>query len=80
METKNFKDYKNLSGSSIIKAYRMEENGVTVHFRNGEVYEYTHGSTGSHHIETMKHLAQAGWGLGSYVEQMTKFGYARQLK
>lgn len=72
--------YKNISGSSIVKGYSIQVHSIIVYFQNGEAFEYSYASAGKHHVETMKLLAQAGWGLGSYIDQVTRFGYARQLK
>jgi hypothetical protein len=72
--------YKNLSGSSPVSAFKAHAKRIVISFQNGESYEYTYGSAGKQHIETMKLLAQAGWGLGSYLEQRAKDGYSRQLQ
>lgn len=73
-------NYRNISGNSTVRGYQMQPNGITIHFQNGDVFEYNYASAGKHHVETMKLLAQAGWGLGSYIDQVTRFGYARQLQ
>lgn len=74
------KDYRNISGGSSVKRYRIDVHSITVQFQNGEMFEYSYASAGRRHVETMKLLAQAGWGLGSYIDQVVKYGYARQLQ
>lgn len=72
--------YKNLSRNSSIAGYSTTPQSITIHYTSGEIYEYTIGSAGRQHVATMKHLAKVGWGLGSYIEQVVKLGYARQLQ
>lgn len=73
-------DYRNISGNSTVRRYSQDERSITIQFQNGEVYEYTYASAGKRHVETMKLLAKAGWGLGTYIDQVTRYGYARQLQ
>jgi hypothetical protein len=74
------KPYQNTSGTSVVKSYAAQPDGIIIVFTNGEAYTYTHASAGSGHIETMKKLARKGQGLGEYIENVVKHGYARQLK
>jgi len=71
--------YENIRRTSEVKAYSIEDNAITIAFANGEKYQYSYTSAGQRHVETMKLLARAGWGLGSYIEEIAKEGYARQL-
>ena len=71
--------YENIRRTSDVRGYRIEANAITIEFVNGEKYLYNYTSAGQRHVETMKLLARAGWGLGSYVEDIAKEGYARQL-
>ncbi len=71
--------YTNTSGTSVVKSYALQPDGIIVLFTNGEAYTYTHTSAGKRHIETMKKLARKGEGLGEYIENVVKQGYARQL-
>jgi len=72
--------YTNNSGTSVVKSYTPLTDGIIVLFTNGEAYTYTNASAGKRHIETMKKLASNGQGLGEYIENVVKQGYARQLK
>jgi hypothetical protein len=71
--------YNNISGNSKVRKYRTEEKAISIQFANNEVYEYSYTSAGKHHVERMKLLARAGWGLGSYVEEQAKLGWSKQL-
>ena len=64
MET--YRDWDNDSG---IAAYEVGEGYITVQFKSGHYrfYKYTHGSTSSSNVETMKRLAQAGDGLNEFI-------------
>lgn len=72
--------YKNHSGNSKVKAYELEPEGITVQFSNGEVYAYSYSHTGKAHVENMKELARSGSGLGTYIDVVAKYGYARQVR
>lgn len=63
--------YGNISGNSGIVAYDTKEESITVQFRSGgcTVYTYTYESAGADAVETMKGLAQQGYGLNSYISR-----------
>lgn len=71
--------YKCIVPGCNVKRYQIDSKQITIQFNNNEVYQYTYTSAGKKHIETMKLLAQAGWGLDTYIDQVVKQGYARQL-
>ncbi|MCB0754275.1 MAG: hypothetical protein H6601_00910 [Flavobacteriales bacterium] len=71
--------YKNIKGTSKVKGYKIEERQITITFLNNEVYQYSYTSAGHEHVETMKLLARAGWGLGAYIEEVAKEGNSKQL-
>ena len=62
--------YKNLSGTSGITHYEIDEDYVAVKF-TGErpVYYYTNSRIPKYHIERMKALAVSGKGLATYINQ-----------
>jgi hypothetical protein len=49
--------YRNLSGDSGVEAYAIESQAITIRFRGGAIYRYTHPVTGREAVETMKDLA-----------------------
>ena len=67
--------YKNLSGSSGIKAYACGEDFIKVQFDDGTIYRYTYASAGRHHVEQMKTLALAGAGLSTFISQHVQTAY-----
>ena len=71
--------YTNTSGTSVVKGYTPLADGIIVLFTTGEAFTYTYESAGKRHIQTMKKLARKGQGLGEYIENVVKHGYARQL-
>ncbi len=59
--------YRNIAGSSGVKAYEIGDDYVTVEFSDGAVYRYTYASAGEENVERMKGLAQAGQGLNTFL-------------
>ena len=72
--------YKNNSGNSIVQAYQLKPNGIVVKFTDGATYECDNQHTGKQHIKHMQQFAEAGEGLGTYIQTVTKYGYAKQTK
>ena len=63
------KRYRNLSGRSGVVAYAVAAAAITVEFRAGERYVYSHRSAGETAVNQMKLLAQEGRGLSSFIAQ-----------
>ena len=72
--------YKNLSGNSGIRAYELIGDSIDVEFSGGAVYRYDYATTGRHKVETMKALANAGEGLGTFISQHVGDAYAEKLR
>ncbi len=65
--------YSNRSGSSGVAAYEIGSDFITVKFSNTfRTYTYSYRRAGSTHVENMKHLAQNGSGLNSYINRYVK--------
>ena len=71
--------YANAGGNSAVTAYELGDESITVAFKGGATYLYTYQSAGSHHIEQMRSLAQAGQGLGTYINKNVRKSYASKL-
>jgi hypothetical protein len=72
--------YKNLSGTSGIKAYEIGPKSITIEFADGTAYLYTYRSAGRERIEKMKQLATQGQGLNTYINDVFRKGYAEKLR
>ena len=72
--------YRNLSGDSGVTAYELRGDGLVVEFVNGSAYLYTGASAGKERIAEMRRRARAGHGLSTYISQVVREGYARQLR
>ena len=72
--------YLNLGGNSGVSAYEIGHDSITVQFKDGAVYLYNYGSTGSENIETMKQLAANGTGLNSFISTTVRKRYAAKLR
>lgn len=71
------KAYKNLSGNSGVIAYEIGDGSITVEF-NTNTYLYTDQSAGPATIQRMHALAEAGRGLGGFINTSAKKAYARK--
>lgn len=67
--------YRNLSGNSGVRAYRIEDGAIVVRFDNA-TYRYTDAVTGARHVAAMQELARAGRGLSTYIAQHPELNYA----
>jgi hypothetical protein len=72
--------YGNQSGNSGVTSFRIAPTSITVTFRDGATYLYTHTSAGAPNIEKMKILARAGLGLSTFISQHVKDRFARKLR
>lgn len=70
--------YKNLGGDSGISAYENGSDFIRVQFNDGAIYLYTYASAGSDNIERMKHLANQGQGLNTFINTTVRKSYARK--
>ena len=71
--------YRNLSGDSGVEASAIEAQAITIRFRGGATYRYTHATTGREEVETMKDLALTGRGLSTYISTRVGKRYARKV-
>ena len=69
--------YKNYGGDSNINGYELGSDRIVVVFNSGRFrnYLYTYNIPGSHHVERMKELAEAGEGLNSYIKTQVGSNY-----
>lgn len=65
--------YRNLSGDSGVRGYRIEPQAIAVEFADGSRYLYTTA------IARMQALARAGRGLATYINRHAHDAYARKL-
>lgn len=73
------KPYANLSGNSGVVAYEIRRGAIVVQFEDGLKYEYTEASAGAAAVAEMKHLAEAGRGLGTFISQHVRQHYSRKF-
>ncbi|GHA48512.1 hypothetical protein GCM10007103_31750 [Salinimicrobium marinum] len=74
------KTYGNLSGTSGVTAYEIEDEGILVEFNRDKIYRYTYTSAGRGAVEMMKTLAQQGRGLSTYISRNVKERYEEIVK
>jgi hypothetical protein len=71
--------YRNLNGNSGVVSYTTAEDSITLMFRNGDRYLYSHARPGRAAVDRMKTLAKAGRGLSTFVSQHVREAYERKL-
>lgn len=72
--------YRNLSGSSGVRAFENGVDYIKVQFKDGMIYTYNYIRTGATKVERMKSLAARGSGLNSYINVYAKFSYANKSR
>lgn len=72
-------NYKNLGGTSGVKAFEIGNDFIKVKFSDNSIYKYSYLKPGSNHVERMKTLAKNGSGLNSYINLNVKFTYEAKL-
>lgn len=71
--------YANKQGDSGVTAYETAPGSILVQFIGGDTYLYTNDSAGAINIKQMKHLAERGSGLSTFISQYVKDAYERKL-
>lgn len=71
------KRYENKNGNSNISSYEYGRDYIRVGFKNGAKYTYSYESAGKENIETMKVLADRGYGLNSFILKRARFAFVR---
>lgn len=74
------KTYKNLSGKSTVASYELAKDYVMVSFTNREKFRYSNQSAGSANVRQMKTLAEAGKGLGTFIEANVKKLFDKKVR
>lgn len=72
--------YKNLGGSSGVKAYELGNDSIIVEFKDSSQYLYNNLRPGIMSVERMKTLALRGQGLNSFISISVKKNYYKKLK
>ena len=79
MEQSDRRTYRNLGGDLPVRDFAVGPSFIRVWFKDGAGYEYDDSSPGREHVDAMKHLAEAGRGLATYISQYVQKNYARKL-
>lgn len=72
--------YKNLSGKSTVARYELRKDSVAIRFTDHSVYIYTNQTADPENISKMKTLANAGKGLGTFIEANLKDRFLRRVR
>ena len=70
----------NKGGTSAVLVYEIADDSVTVRFKDGAEYAYTHASAGRENVERMKQSARDGQGLNTFINTVVKYKYLRRVK
>ena len=70
--------YQNINGNSNVEAYAIGSDYIEVKFCNtSKLYRYSYASAGRDNVETMKQLAQQGYGLNSFIMRNVRYNYEK---
>ena len=70
------KPYANHHGNSGVVEYEITTDSIKVTFKHGKrSYIYSNSVTGTHHVNTMKKLADSGSGLSTYIAQHKEMNF-----
>jgi len=72
--------YADIDGDSGVAAYEIESDAITVEFKDGAAYRYSHESAGAPNVETMKQLARRGDGLNSFIIRNVRRDYEMKIR
>jgi hypothetical protein len=72
--------YRTTNHDTGVIAYETGKDSISIKFRDGSVYVYTHESAGEPAIREMKILAKKGEGLTTYINQHVRDHYQFKLK
>jgi hypothetical protein len=72
--------YKTANRDTGVIAYETGKNSISIKFRDGSVYLYTHTSAGEPAVSEMKILAKKGAGLTTYINQHVREHYQQKLR
>jgi len=75
----SMENYANKSGDSAVTGFQIESNSMKVRFKDHHVYLYDIRHPGPEHLEKMKELARAGWGLNTYIESEVKNDFSSKV-
>lgn len=65
--------------NSGVVAFTLHDRSIDIEFRDGERYRYDTTTPGPEAVHTMKHLALAGHGLATFINQHVRTRFAAHL-
>jgi hypothetical protein len=76
------KRYRNISRDAGVRSYDYGPAWIHIRFTEGGTYEYTRRSVGPQNLKMMKHLADVGMGLTTFINQNpdAKHGFTRRIE
>ena len=72
--------YKNLSGESGIRAFKLNRDNCIIYFEDGSAYVYDENNPGIKNLAAIKILASKGRGLHTFIERFVKENYSMRLR
>lgn len=71
--------YKDITGKSGVRAYRIGADYIEIKFKTGETYVYNYVRPGRLYVEQMKRLAEKGRGLSTFISRKVRERFCRKL-
>ncbi|WP_413484502.1 hypothetical protein [Morganella psychrotolerans] len=72
--------YQNRGGDSGVVGFDIENDSITVQFRDNSLYLYNSIRPGLVEVNHMKELARAGRGLNSYISRTIRKNFFKKLR
>lgn len=72
--------YLNKRGNSPITRFLIEEEKVTVWYKDNTSYVYSYALAGQPIVDKIKELAVKGEGLATFISQQSKFLYDHKIE
>ena len=70
------KPYTNHHGNAGVVEYEITTDSIEILFKHSrKSYIYSNSVTGTHHVKTMKELAESGSGLSTYIAQHKEMNF-----
>ncbi|MCP4457241.1 MAG: hypothetical protein GY816_04325 [Cytophagales bacterium] len=72
--------YKNLSGDSGIRAFKLNPSSCVIYFEDGSAFVYDEICPETKNLAAMKILASKGRGLNTFISRFVKENYSLRLR
>jgi hypothetical protein len=72
--------YRSRKPDTGVRAFALHKTAIDIEFRDGKRYRYDYTRPGKEKVEIIKHLALAGAGLTTFINQHVREVYVCRLR